>query len=160
MSTPSLHRPSRRKLTASLRLERWQRQMVYLAVALLTISGAVWLLGHFFLRPQTEFGASISPLEPWSMKLHGAAAILLFFLFGTLLNMHIRLALRSRRNRRTGWMMLVMAAVLTLTGYCLYYFAGEQSRVFWSTVHWLLGVAFALGLVLHIVIGRRSLVPS
>jgi cation transport ATPase len=160
MTTPSLHRPSRRKSTASLRLERWQRRMVYVAVMLLTLSGASWLLGHYFLRPQTEFGAAISPLEPWSMKLHGAAAICLFFLLGTLLNTHIRRALRSQRNRFTGWMMLVLASVLTLTGYGLYYLVGEDSRNLWSTAHWLLGGAFALGLVLHILVGRRTSVTG
>lgn len=137
-------------------MERWQRRAVYLTVVLLTISGLAWLVAHFFLRPVTEFGESVSPFEPWSMKLHGAVAMALLFLLGSMLNNHIRRGLRARRNRGTGWSMVAITTVLVLTGYGLYYLAGESSRPLWSWGHWVIGIGFAAGLPLHVWWGRRT----
>ncbi len=158
MQTPkhSLHRPSRVSIPTTLQLERWQRRAVYLSMTLLTLSGAAWIAAHYFFRPVTQFGETVSPLEPWSMKLHGAAAIALFFLLGSLLNGHIRRALRSRRNRVSGWSMVVLLSALTLSGYGLYYLASEASRPFWSLLHWIPGCALAALLALHVFLGRRS----
>ena len=141
---------------AGLRLERWQRRAIYATVGVLSLSGLVWIAAHFFFRPVTQFGESISPLEPWSMKLHGAAAMGLFFLVGSILNGHIRRALRTGRNRVSGWLMVGLVALLTVTGYGLYYLAGETARPVWSLLHWIPGCALAGGLALHIFTGRRN----
>ncbi|GAA4030924.1 DUF4405 domain-containing protein [Actimicrobium antarcticum] len=152
----SLHHPSRATPAAGIRLERWQRQTLYWSVIALTVSGLLWVVAHYFLRPVTEFGESVSPYEPWSMKLHGAAAMAVLFLAGSLLNGHILRALRGTRNRTSGWAMIGLLGVLVLTGYGLYYLAGEASRPAWSVLHWVLGIGFAAGLPLHIVLGRSA----
>jgi len=46
-------------------------------------------------------------------------------------------------------------ALLTVTGYGLWYVAGETSRETWSILHWAPGLAFPLLLVWHIRCGRR-----
>jgi hypothetical protein len=46
--------------------------------------------------------------------------------------------------------------LLVLTGYGLYYVAGEADRPLWSALHWVVGLGTAVLLVLHIVVGRRS----
>ena len=140
----------------SLRLERWQRQAIYASVGALAVSGLLWLGAHFLWRPVSQFGEGVSPLEPWSMKLHGAATLLFLFLVGTMLNTHIRRALRGRRNRISGWVVIGLIALLTFSGYGLYYLAGENARPIWSNLHWIVGLGFAAGLVLHIMLGRRT----
>lgn len=152
----SLHRPSRGVTPSDLRLERWQRRAVYLSIGLLSLSGLFWLVVHYFLRAASQFGETVNPLEPWTMKVHGAAAIVAWFVFGTMLNSHIRRALRSGRNRVSGWSMVTVIGLLTLSGYGLYYVASEGSRPFWSVAHWVTGVALGFGLLLHIRLGRRS----
>jgi hypothetical protein len=154
MQKHTLRHPSHATPQLGLRLERWQRRALYLTVILLTASGLLWLGAHYFLRPVTEFGESVSPAEPWAMKLHGAATMALLFLLGSLLNGHIRRALRIRRNLTSGWAMVAALAVLVATGYGLYYLAGEHSRPLWSLAHWIIGIGFACGLPLHIAIGR------
>ena len=125
-------------------------------MALLTLSGMAWIGAHYFFRPLTQFGETISPIEPWSMKLHGAAAMAGWFFFGSLLNGHIRGALRIKRNLASGWMMIALISLLTLSGYGLYYLAAESSRPFWSVIHWTIGCTLALGLAMHITLGRRK----
>ena len=157
MLKPSLRHPSRTTPSISLRLERWQRRALYASVIVLAGSGLLWLAAHFWWRPVTQFGEGVSPLEPWSMKLHGAATLLFLFLLGTMLNTHIRRALRNRRNLSSGWIVIGLIICLILSGYGLYYLSGETARPVWSTLHWVVGIAFAAGIVLHIFLGRRAL---
>ena len=138
------------------RLERWHRFSVYAAGAVLLLSGAAWLVARYFMRPVSEFGETIHPLEPWAMKLHGAAAMAALFYVGSLLNLHMRRALKAGRNVVTGWSMVATLAFLTITGYGLYYIAGEADRPLWSVLHWAVGLGAALLLVIHIMVGRRS----
>lgn len=140
----------------SFKLERWHRRSIYATGVLLLLSGAAWLVLHYFLRPQSEFGESVNPLEPWTMKLHGAAAMASLFFVGSLLHLHVRRALRAGRNVVTGWAMIATLSVLTLTGYGLYYVAGESDRPVWSLLHWSIGFAVTVLFVVHVLVGRRS----
>jgi len=140
----------------NLRMERWHRRCIYASCLLLAASGILWLLARYGLRRPGEFGETISPLEPWSMKIHGAAAMLAFFFVGSLLNSHIRRALKAGRNLVSGWAMIVVLALLAGSGYALYYIASEGNRPLWSLFHWAVGLALPLLLVLHIVLGRKS----
>jgi len=140
----------------SFKLERWHRLGIYACGLLLLLSGVAWLVLHDFLRPVNQFGESINPLEPWAMKFHGAAAMLALFLVGGALHLHIRRAIRAGRNLVTGWALVATLSFLTLTGYGLYYVAGESDRPVWSLLHWTVGCAAALLFVVHVLVGRRS----
>lgn len=140
----------------SFKLERWHRRSIYATGILLLVSGAGWLVLRYFLRPVTEFGESVNPFEPWAMKLHGAAAMASLFFVGSLLHLHVRRALRAGRNALTGWAMIATLSFLTLTGYGLYYVAGESDRLVWSLLHWSVGFVVAVLFVLHVIVGRRS----
>lgn len=140
----------------NLRLERWHRRGIYAAGAVLLASGVAWLIAHYFLRPVGQFGETVSPLEPWAMKLHGASAMLVLFFLGSLMNTHIRRALKAGRNLVSGWAMIVTLLLLTGTGYGLYYIADDSSRPLWSGVHWSGGLGLGALTVLHIALGRRD----
>jgi hypothetical protein len=146
---PHVHHPN-------LRLECWHRRGVYLTLLLLVASGGAWLVARYFLRPVGQFGEAIHPLEPWAMRLHGAGAMAMLFFLGSLMNSHIRRALKSNRNRISGWLMLLVMATLTVTGFGLYYLAREENRAVWSVVHWVAGLGVAGLTVAHVRIGRWS----
>ena len=152
----STHAAAHARDHINLRLERWHRRCVYVASALLILSGAAWLIARYFLRPAGEFGETIHPLEPWAMKLHGAAAMFMLFFLGSLMNSHIRRALHGSRNRVSGWAMMLTLSVLTFTGFGLYYLAGESDRPLWSATHWIVGLALGALIVLHVLLGRRG----
>ena len=155
-SKPSLHHPSRVVAPPGMRLPGWQRRSFYAVSAALLASGVAWLAAHFLMRPVTQFGASIHPLEPWSMKLHGAAAMLSLWLVGTMLHLHIKRGLSGVRNRSAGWSMIGLLGWLGLSGYALYYIAGEESRPVWSAVHWAAGLLMPALIILHVVNGRKT----
>jgi hypothetical protein len=60
-------------------------------------------------------------------------------LIGMLLNGHVRFAWRARRNRANGSMFLGTFAILTITGYGLYYAGGERLRASTSWIHLAVG---------------------
>ena len=157
VSKQSLHHPSRVIAAPGMRLPAWQRRSFHGVCGVLFVSGVAWLAAHFFLRPVNEFGVAVNPLEPWSMKLHGAAAMAVLWLVGSMLYLHIRRGLALRRNLLAGWSMIGLLGLLTLTGYALYYIAGEDSRPVWSVLHWIAGLLLPALVWLHVRSGRRSL---
>lgn len=140
----------------NLRLERWHRRCVYASVALVATSGAVWLIARYFLRHAGEFGETIHPIEPWAMKVHGGAAMIMLFFLGSLMNSHIRRAIKARRNLMSGWSMVGSMALLIATGFGLYYLADERTRPLWSLFHWAIGVGLPLVGSVHLLAGRAS----
>jgi cation transport ATPase len=144
------HRPSGIRLSPSH--ERW---VLSLSTALL-ISGALWLVFHYFITVPGEFGESRHPLEAWWLRMHGAAAMAFLIVLGTMLPNHIRRAWQLRRNYRTGGVMLSVVTVLVITGYGLYYASGENLRIWISAVHWGIGLVGMPALILHVLIGKRS----
>jgi hypothetical protein len=151
----SLHRPSSTHRLVNFKLERWHRRCIYATSGWLLITGVLWLLAHYLMRPVGEFGEAIHPLEPWSMKLHGAGAMVALFFIGSLMNSHIRRALKAKRNLFSGWAMIGALSALTISGYGLYYMASDNSRFIWSAIHWIIGLGFPALLILHIMLGRK-----
>lgn len=129
---------------------------MYAVCAWLAATGLLWLPAHFMMRSVGEFDEIIHPLEPWSMKLHGAGAMIALFFVGSLMNSHIRRAIRVGHNLESGWSMIAVLLALVITGYGLYYLASENSRPIWSAVHWIIGLAFPLVFILHIVLGKKT----
>ncbi len=141
---------------ASARMPDWQLRAVYGATALLLLSGAAWLLLHYYGAIEGEFGPSPSPWEHPALAVHGAAAMGFLFLLGSLLPVHVMRGLALHRNRLTGYALLALNGLLALSGYGLYYAGGDQLRAAISLLHWLPGLLLAALLVVHIVLGRRQ----
>lgn len=138
------------------RLERWHRWTIYGVGMGLLLTGLLWLVAHYLLRTDGEFGETVHPLEHLSMQMHGGASMVAWFFVGSLLNNHIRRANNARRNRVTGWLMITMLVWLSASGYGLYYLVTESSRAVWSWSHWVSGILLPFLLIWHISAGRRS----
>ncbi|MBW8781930.1 MAG: DUF4405 domain-containing protein [Verrucomicrobia bacterium] len=137
-----------------LRLSFRQRLWFHGSFAVLFLSGALWWILHRWFPVQTEFGSQENPLNSWLLRLHGAAAMIALVVLGSLLPNHVRAAWRAHRNRFSGGGMIALSAALTLTGYGLYYAAGETLRLAASLSHLGLGLAFPGVLIWHIRRGR------
>ena len=127
---------------------------MYGATALLTVSGILWLVLHYFLTASGKYGPQIHPLEPWMLRLHGAAAMAGLVIYGSLLPVHVRRAWSIRRNVVLGIGLTSVMLLLTVTGYLLYYAGDEDARPVISAGHWILGLGVPALLVWHVVSGR------
>lgn len=145
----ALRRPTAR---LTRRHERW----LYGVGAALFLSGAGWLVAHYFFAGTGEFGDARNASEPWWLRVHGAAAMAFLIAFGSLLPAHIVPAWRLLKNRRSGMLMIALVSVLVLTGYGLYYLGSEQTRTWISAVHWSVGIVCAGGLWAHVRWGKSG----
>ena len=137
----------------SIRLKHLQRYFLYAVVALLFFSGAAWAYWNYLAVSPGDFETSA---KTWAMKIHGAAAMAILVLIGMLLNGHVRFAWRADRNRANGSVFLSAFAVLTITGYGLYYAGGERLRAWTSWIHLAIGLVLPILLLIHIFLGRRT----
>ncbi len=137
----------------SIRLKRLQRYFLYAVLALLFLSGVAWAYWNYLAASPGDFETNA---KTWAMKIHGAAAMVILVLIGMLLTGHVRFAWRARRNRANGSVFLSAFAVLTVTGYGLYYLGGERVRAWTSWIHLAVGLALPILLLIHILLGRRT----
>ena len=137
----------------SIRLKRLQRYFLYAVLALVFLSGVAWAYWNYFVASPGDFEMSA---KAWAMKVHGGAAMAVLVLIGMLLNVHVRFAWRARRNRANGSVFLSAFAVLTITGYGLYYAGGERLRAWTSWIHLAIGLVLPILLLIHILLGRKT----
>ncbi len=137
-----------------MRLEPRFRGALYATFAILTITGAVWLLAEWRKDPLApDVWQDIAPVM---LMLHGGAAMAVLMLLGALGPLHVRRAWRSGRNRRTGPTMIAANAVLIATAFGLYYAGSDTLRPWVSDVHIVIGLTLPLGLLAHVWLGRRT----
>ena len=136
-----------------IRLKAFHRRLLYGVLALLFLTGAAWAYWNYLVASPADFEMSAKTL---AMKVHGAAAMAILVLVGMLLTGHVRFAWRARRNRGNGSLFLGAFAILTITGYGLYYAGAERLRAWTSWIHLAIGLALPLLLILHIWLGKRT----
>ena len=122
-------------------------------VSVLFVSGALWLLTDRLKH--TAAGEMWSRMSASLLMLHGAAAMLMLVLFGSLMPFHVRVGWRRKRNRITGTVMLATNAALIVTAFGVYYAGAESARDWASDLHIGVGLALPVLLAVHIVRGRR-----
>ena len=115
-----------------IRLSSTHKRLIYLVFALLWMSGALWLLSHYFFAIEGDFGPTPHPLEKWALRLHGFTAMLALIAVGSLATHHMRLAWSRKQNHRSGMAMFTLNAWLAATGYALYYFATDDNAAWLS----------------------------
>jgi Fe2+ transport system protein FeoA len=112
----------------------------------LMATGAAWLVLHYGFATELPH-----PLEPWSLRLHGLAAMAALFMLGVLAAAHIPrgLHLRGLAQRRTGLILCSLAGTLVASAWLLYYFAPDNVRPALGSAHSAAGAAMAVALVVH-----------
>lgn len=140
----------------NLRLPPNYRRLAYATLIAVWVTGILWLVLHYFLMRQGEFGSEPHPLEAWSLRLHGLAAFAALFLAGLLWGVHVRPGLLGPKRRNSGIALLVLLGWLAATGYLLYYASGDTARNLARLAHWSVGLAAALPFLLHSLRGRAE----
>lgn len=133
----------------SAKLPRWHLNLLTYAGGLLWLSGAVWLLLHYYFQTNGEFGPTSNPLEPWLLRLHGLVLIPALLGIGGLFVAHIPKGWTHPRQRTIGLILGGVLIVLIASGYLLYYVGGEDARPLISVIHWVIGLCLPLVYLLH-----------
>jgi sulfite exporter TauE/SafE len=135
-----------------LRLDPRFRCSLFAALAVLFVTGAVWLVADQ-LKAASD-GELWQSVAANLLMVHGGTAMVTLLLLGALFPLHVRLSWRSRRNRITGTIMVTIGTILIATAFGLYYSGSETLRPWMSWIHTFIGLALPLFIGVHILIGR------
>lgn len=138
------------------RLAHWQTWLLSLSGGALWLSGAAWLLLHYYGQMPGEFGPEMNPLEPWMMKAHGLVLIPALLGIGGMFVVHIPKGWDYRHQRIAGIALCAVLAVLVITGYMLYYAGDEDLRALASLAHWCIGLALPVIFLWHYLNGQNA----
>jgi hypothetical protein len=130
-------------------LSRSRIRLVYTISIGLWLSGAAWLLSHYFMVQEGEFGPLPHPLEFWSIAAHGAFGFASLWLLGLLWSVHIPAGWRSFRRRWSGGAMFGVTAFLVVSGYLLYYLGNAEVISVVAALHWAVGLGCPALFLLH-----------
>lgn len=148
--------PSQGSQAMPIALPRWQRLAIYTAVGALLATGIAWLIVAWpFGNGADDMTTAMRAAAAWSLRLHGIAAYAGLIVVGAVLPVHIRLAWLRQRNRASGCSLTILFLALAITGLWLYY-GSEGGRSVVSTVHWLIGLAWPIWLIVHRTLGHAS----
>ncbi len=139
-----------------MKLSQRHRVWFYTSFILVFFSGLVWLILHYVVSNQDQTDAGSYLLEPWALKVHGATAMLVLIILGTLIPMHIKRGLASGINRNNGFFLISVNVILIVTGYLLYYAGGEALRLAAHWLHIIIGLLLPAFIVWHVREGRRK----
>lgn len=139
-----------------MKLSRRHRTWFYVSFVLVFFSGLAWIILHYAVSKADQSASGIHPLEPWALKIHGAAAMLVLIILGTLIPLHIKRGWAAGINRRNGIILISVNLVLIVTGYLLYYAGGETFRLTSRWVHIIIGVLLPAVIIWHVREGRRE----
>lgn len=137
------------KLYEPVRIKRGRRWLTYGIGLALWLSGAAWLVFHYFLKTETDFGPAENPLTHWWLAAHGLFAFASLWLFGLLWGQHIVGAWKTGRHRISGSLLFGVLAVLIASGYLLYYAGGDETRDIVAILHWGAGLAVPVPFLVH-----------
>ncbi len=131
------------------RLPRWLLPWLLASSATLLLTGLAWLLLHYRNGIDTPQVSLPQYWEASLMRLHGLAMLVFLLAVGALSAVHIPRGWRERHNHRSGLSLLTSAALLTGSGYALYYYTSETSRTLVGLAHTAIGVVLAISFALH-----------
>jgi hypothetical protein len=137
--------------TKSGRLAWWQIWLIMSSGAILWITGAAWVLLHYFGEVQGEFGAETNPAQPWLLRLHGLVLIPAILVIGSLLVAHIPKGWNDKKQRIAGIILTVFFGFLIISGYMLYYVGSDDIRNYTSIFHWVIGLVVPISFIWHYI---------
>lgn len=142
-------------MPASIRIAQPHKRGLYMVIGVLWLSGAGWLIAHYWMRVSGEFGETPHPSEIWWIRLHGLLVFGVLLALGSVLSTHAHRAWKLRKNRYSGLFMKTIFLWLAISGYALYYFANEDNAVWLPISHWIVGMSLPIILAIHIRQGRK-----
>ena len=137
-----------------IRLNKVHEYIIYIISVIVIISGFLWLYFDFFIRVETEFSLQVHPLQNTFLILHGSSSIIFLIALGSVLPVHIFKAWKTKNNRLSGGIFLLLFTILILTGIGLFYSAVQDNRRILSVLHWIIGILFPIFFLIHIYFGK------
>lgn len=130
------------------KMPAWQRHFVIIAMLSCSLTGTAYLLGHELHIQRDVLGAHA--VLAW----HGISAIMATMALGSVLPVHLKAGLKSKRKLWSGLSQLSFLTTLLVSGALLYY-GPVEIRDPVITTHWMIGISFFAIFLLHGVFVKK-----
>ncbi|HEX4050992.1 MAG TPA: hypothetical protein VHY19_08960 [Steroidobacteraceae bacterium] len=127
---------------------RIRRTLYLIGIAVWTTGVLYWTFDKYLLR-HSDAGLSENPLQVWWLRLHAASATTAVWLFGYMCAIHVQRNWTAGARRNSGALFVSLFALLTLTGYLIYYVEADRPLATLLQLHWVMGLFAPLGFLLH-----------
>lgn len=139
-----------------MKLSRRHARWIYAVLAAAYVTGLAWIVLRYGVVGEEPREDAWGLAQAWFLRAHGAAAMLALATLGSLLALHVPAGWKLRQNLASGLWMLGLMGLLAVTGWLLYYAAGETLRAASSWAHMGVGIAAPLALVWHLAYAKRK----
>jgi hypothetical protein len=112
-------------------------------------AGITYWISRSWLRTRGDFGEEPHWLEKISGPTHMVSAFFFLFVFGIVWIQHIRPAIRTNRQRFTGWLFAGMVTTMALSGVALIYVGNDAVLALLGKLHPIIGTSMLPILVFH-----------
>lgn len=138
-------------------MNRFERWSVWVSTILVAVSGAGLLWVKYFVHNDDPWSVINHPLQPWFLKAHILTAPLLIAALGQIALRHVWRHFHSAVacGRRSGVITAAVSLPLILSGYLIQVITSEAWLELLAVSHIILGVVFAIGILIHSVLVRR-----
>jgi hypothetical protein len=134
---------------------RIRRTLYVIGIAVWITGVLYWTFDKYMLR-HSDAGLSENPLQVWWLRLHAATATAAVWLFGYMCAVHVQRNWAGAVRRNSGALFVSVFALLTLTGYLIYYVEADRPLATLLQLHWTVGLFAPLAFLLHRGLRRRQ----
>lgn len=133
-------------------MTRAQTITLHVAVALTTITGAVFAVMKYAMKSDDPFAVVNHPLQPHMLAAHVLIAPLLVFTFGWIFGNHVAPAVK----RRSGLVTLITMVPMIASGYLMQISTADATRQAMTFSHWLTSAFFVIAYAIHLLTRRNK----
>jgi hypothetical protein len=137
------------------RMPASMRNIIYVVVGGLWLSGGAWLLLQYFFRSSGEFGLQPHPLQPSLLLMHGVLAVAGTWLLGWISHGHALEGWRQQQRRFSGGGLWLLCALLVISGFALFFVTADAAQTLTTSTHEVLGVVVTIPALVHWWVRRR-----
>lgn len=132
-----------------------RRLAIYLVFGTLWFSGCAWLVLDEFFETKGQFGVMPHPWEPTILLAHGIVAILAMYLLGWVTARHVLRWWTGRLRRLSGGVLATLFALLSISGFALFFVSDDRWQRLAAVTHDALGIAVTVFALQHWIFARR-----
>jgi hypothetical protein len=132
-----------------------RRLSIYLVLGALWVSGCVWLVLDQFFESKGQFGMTPHPWASGILLVHGIIAIFSMYLLGWVSARHVLRWWPGRLRRLSGGTLAALFALLTLSGFALFFVSDDRWQHLAAAAHDVLGLGITVFAIQHWFFARR-----
>lgn len=138
------------------RMSRGLRYAVFAVFGVVWLTGCLWLILHQFFAKAGPFGVARHPWESPTMLLHGILAVGSTYLLGWISAHHVIDSWGQGRRRLGGGALAAVLAVLTVSGFALFFISDDYWQRINANAHELLGLGVTVIALQHWYGARKN----